>query len=244
MSLASAVWFRAVLALLVMALLSSLGFWQLDRARQKRELHELFLERFDEPALDLGLHAAVPPAGQAWRAAHASGRYEGPTLLLDNRIRNGRVGYEVLTAFTLADGQRVLVDRGWVPAGATRDELPALTPPPVAPATIRGRLAPPPSTGIDLGSAGPPERVASDVWRVQHIDFAQLAALSPPGFLPVLLYLDATEPGGYDRAWLLPAPDDGKHTAYAVQWFTMAGVVAVIFLLFLRRRRALPNPTP
>jgi surfeit locus 1 family protein len=216
MSLASAVWFRAVLALLVMALLSSLGFWQLDRARQKRELHELFLERFDEPALDLGLHAAVPPAGQAWRAAHASGRYEGPTLLLDNRIRNGRVGYE----------------------------LPALTPPPVAPATIRGRLAPPPSTGIDLGSAGPPERVASDVWRVQHIDFAQLAALSPPGFLPVLLYLDATEPGGYDRAWLLPAPDDGKHTAYAVQWFTMAGVVAVIFLLFLRRRRALPNPTP
>jgi cytochrome oxidase assembly protein ShyY1 len=35
---------------------------------------------------------------------------------------------------------------------------------------------------------------------------------------------------------VLPAPDDGKHTAYAVQWFSMAGVIVIIFLLSLRRR--------
>ena len=232
---ATPVWLRAVAALLAIALLSSLGFWQLDRARQKRELHALFTERLEQPPLDLALHRAVPLAGQAWRAASAHGSHGAPTFLLDNRIRDGRVGYEVLSTFTLADGKPILVDLGWLPAGATRKDIPALDIPSHE-ITLRGRLAPAPSTGIALGAPLPPEQLAPGLWRIQRVDFAALGARFDLDYLPALVYLDADEAGGYDRSWVLPAPDDGKHTAYAVQWFSMAGVIVIIFLLSLRRR--------
>ncbi|HUQ24827.1 MAG TPA: SURF1 family protein [Burkholderiales bacterium] len=35
------------------------------------------------------------------------------TVLLDNKIRDPRVGYEVVTPLRLADGAHVLVNRGW-----------------------------------------------------------------------------------------------------------------------------------
>jgi surfeit locus 1 family protein len=231
----SSVWFRALAGLVAVAILSTLGFWQLDRARQKRELHALFTQRLQQPLLDLSLHAAVPVADAAWRATRAQGAYGPPGFLLDNRIRDGRVGYEVLSTLTLSDGKRVLVDLGWVPAGGTRREIPAFEIP-AHEATVNGRLAPPPSTGIVLGPPMPPEQVAPGLWRIQRVDFADLSARFGADYLPALVYLDAGAPGGYDRNWVLPAPDDGKHTAYAVQWFSMAGVVVIFFLLSLRRR--------
>jgi len=234
-SAATSVWFRALAGLVAVAMLSALGFWQLDRARQKRELHALFTQRLEQPALDLSLHAAVPLADAAWRATRAHGTYGPPAFLLDNRIRDGRVGYDVLSTLTLADGKRVLVDLGWVPAGATRREIPPLEIPAQA-ATINGRLAPAPSTGIALGPPMPPEQVAPGLWRIQRVDFADLGARFGADYLPALVYLDAGAPDGYDRDRALPTPDDGKHTAYAVQWFSMAGVVVIIFLLSLRRR--------
>jgi len=231
----SPVWLRAVATLLTVSLLSALGFWQLDRARQKRDLHALFTERLEQAPLDLSLHDTVPLADEAWRATRAYGSHGTPTFLLDNRIREGRVGYEVLSSFTLADGKRILVDLGWVPADADRRDVPRIELPPQALA-LRGRLAPPPSTGIALGPPSPPEEVGPGLWRIQRVDFAALGAAFGTEYLPALVYLDADEPGGYDRAWVLPAPDDGKHTAYAVQWFSMAGAVVIIFLLSLRRR--------
>ena len=241
MSLASAVWVRAVLAVGVITLLCSLGNWQLDRARQKRALHATFVRQLDAPALDLALHAAESLPAQVWRSVVGGGQYGPPVLLLDNRVRDGKVGYEVLSGFTLADGQRMLVNRGWLPAPPTRDTLPVIDVP-GGNLTLRGRLAPAPSTGIVLGTANQPEAAGAGVWRLQHVDFALLSAQFPPGFLPVLVYLDAGEPAGYDRRWVLPAPDDGKHTAYAVQWFAMAATVALIFLFYLRRRAAASRP--
>jgi surfeit locus 1 family protein len=234
-SAVSSLWFRALAALVAIALLSALGFWQLDRARQKRELHALFTERLARPPLDLLLHQAVPLADEAWRATRAYGSYGSPTFLLDNRIREGRVGYEVLSTFTLPDGQHILVDLGWLPAGATRHDLPRLDIPAHS-QPLRGRLAPAPSTGIALGPPMPPEQVGPGLWRVQRVEFDALGDRFGIDYLPALVYLDAGEPGGYDRNWALPAPDDGKHTAYAVQWFSMAGAIVIIFLLSLRRR--------
>ena len=101
----------------------------------------------------------------------------------------------------------------------------------------RGRLAPAPSTGLVVGDAARPERLGPDLWRLQHVDFAALDAAFAPGFLPMLVYLDEAEPGGYDRDFVLPAVDDGKHTAYAVQWFAMAGAVAILLGISLHRRR-------
>lgn len=240
MTRAASIWPRTVFACALMALLVSLGCWQLDRADQKRALRSAFDLQVEAPAMDLALHGVEPVTNHAWRAVTAAGRYEPPVLLLDNRVRDGRIGYEVLTAFRLEDGTRILVDRGWLVAGATRTELPTI-PVPTDVTALHGRLAPAPSTGLVMGDAAAPESLGPDFWRLQHIDFAVLERKFAPGFLPMLVYLDATEPAGYDRNWILPAPDDGKHTAYAVQWFAMAGAVAILLGISLRRSLTTPK---
>ena len=45
------------------------------------------------------------------------------TVLLDNKVRHHRAGYEVVTPLRL-NGVHVLVNRGWVEAGRTRADLP------------------------------------------------------------------------------------------------------------------------
>lgn len=240
MAAAASIWPRTIFACALMALLASLGSWQLDRAAQKRALRAAFEVQVNAPPLDLALHKVEPVTNHAWRGVTAVGRYEAPVLLLDNRVRDGRIGYEVLTPFRLEDGTRILVDRGWLLAGARRTELPTI-PVPAEVTALRGRLAPAPSTGLVMGDAAEPEALGPDFWRLQHIDFTVLDRHFAPGFLPMLVYLDAAEPGGYDRNWTLPAPDDGKHTAYAVQWFAMAGAVAILLGISLRRGLTTPR---
>ncbi|HMM74550.1 MAG TPA: SURF1 family protein [Gammaproteobacteria bacterium] len=234
--LPAAAWLRIGFVLALIALLIALGCWQLERAEQKRALRAAFERQLEAAPLDLALHKAEPLINHAWRRVRGTGRYEPPILLLDNRVREGRVGYEVLTAFRLDDGARILVDRGWMAAPPRRTDIPDLGLPAQV-TSLHGRLAPAPTTGIILGDAAQPERLGPDLWRLQHIDFATLDATFAPGFLPMLVYLDEAEPGGYDRDFALPAVDDGKHTAYAVQWFAMAGAVAILLGISLHRRR-------
>src|SRR5262245_32341780 len=49
-------------------------------------------------------------------------------ILLENKLRNHRAGYEVLTPLRI-DGEDVLVNRGWIEAGRTRDALPEVRTP-------------------------------------------------------------------------------------------------------------------
>jgi surfeit locus 1 family protein len=62
-----------------------------------------------------------------------------------------RAGYFVITPFALAGGGWVLVNRGWVPLGASRAERPAI---PVSgdPRRVRGRADNMPSPGIQMGT--------------------------------------------------------------------------------------------
>ncbi len=64
-------------------------------------------------------------AADRFRRIAVSGRFEpSRQFLLDNRSHAGKPGYEVLTPFVLDDGQRILVNRGWVPFRGYRDQLP------------------------------------------------------------------------------------------------------------------------
>src|SRR5205085_433397 len=47
------------------------------------------------------------------------------TVLLDNKVRHHRVGYEVVTPLKLDDGTHVLVNRGWFERGAQEPQAPS-----------------------------------------------------------------------------------------------------------------------
>ena len=222
------------LATLGVALFCGLGVWQLHRAEQKRALHQQFLAAADLPVQPL---ESLPlESAPLWRQASVTGAFTDLTVLLDNRVRNGRLGYEVYTVFKPDQGEPLLVNRGWIAAGASRAEWPAIQTP-TARQTLEGRLAPPPSTGIRLGGAVQFEALAPGRWRTQHLDDAGLRAALGVPLRAYTLLMASPDTEGLSRDWSLPEADDGKHTAYAVQWFAFAGIAIGLALRALLRQQ-------
>lgn len=221
-----------VLATCGIALFCALGSWQLHRAEQKRALHREFLAAAALPPRALDTLNVDPPL---WSEVHTIGVFDDRTVLLDNRVRNGRQGYEVYSVFRPVEGLALLVNRGWVPAGSTRAALPD-TAPPSGMRSLKGRTAPPPSTGIRLGGAVQFEALGRRLWRTQHLDDAGLRAALELPLRTYTLLMDQAEPDGFLREWLLPEADDGKHTAYAVQWFAFAFIALGLAMRALVRQ--------
>lgn len=232
--------------LALFALLCSLGVWQLGRAAEKRTRFEAFSERYAAAPLDLDLLSGLADAPDLrWRRVSAQGEYAEPRILLDNRIRGGTAGYEVLVPFRSAGGHALLVNRGWIPAGPDRASPPAPAVP-GGPVALSGFLGPPPVVGIELAQArSAVERLADDVLRVQHPDVTTISGVVGREFAALVLYLDTDAPGALATDWPTPGDGSARHRAYAVQWFAMAAVLALIgFVQLGRRRRGAPAGAP
>ncbi len=219
------------------ALLCALGFWQLHRADEKRVRHEAFSERFNAAPLPFELIAEhTLPAEYLWRRTTLTGRYLETQILLDNRIYKGQAGYEVLSPVESESGRTILVNRGWIPLRGGREEVPDL-PTPIESVTINGYLGPEPVVGIVLpGETDAIEALSPALYRLQRPMMAVMAEALDVALWPTLIYLDADSVGALNVDRAPPGDGSARHSAYAVQWFAMAGVVVVFGVWFLRRR--------
>jgi surfeit locus 1 family protein len=151
------------------------------------------------------------------------------TVLLDNTVFRGRVGYHVVQPLKLADGRHVLVNRGWVAAPAHREQLPQLrTPPGVH--EVEGRVLEHFPRAYVPSDAPPSGRV----W--QNVELTTFAAWSGLKLEPWVLEQHSPFPDGLARSW--PPPDSGadKNESYALQWYTLAALAVVLFLVLSVRR--------
>ena len=219
----------------MLALLVWLGFWQLDRAEQKRALADAYAAAATAAPVVIESAAALAAAPRHARVS-ATGRFVAERqVLLDAQTHDGQVGYRVWTPLALDNGDWVLVDRGWLSAGATRARLPDVAVD-AAPRTVAGSKAPLPEPGLRLGDAAP----ADGPWprRMVWPDEQALARAFGRAVPPALVLLDADAPDGFVREW---APADGmtaqRHVGYAVQWFALAAALVVIALVLLLRNR-------
>lgn len=219
----------------MLALLTSLGFWQMDRAAQKRAM----LEQFERSSTDapMGLNASIVGAPEfRYRQVIAQGGFlPDRQILLDNQVHHGRIGYDVFTPFRFEpNGKVILVNRGWVPLGESRATLPTIK---VSdePTTIRGLLNAPPGVGIRLGV----DPAQSGRWPrvVQYIDFEELGTIMGLDLTPGVLLLDPLDPHGYQRDWEILPIGPERHIGYAVQWFALA-VAVLIIAVFMNLQRA------
>lgn len=230
-------WASTVAVLLLLPALLSLGFWQLERARQKAELQAAFAERSRWPATPLdGLDAASQDS--LYRRVIAAGHYDSAQqILLDNQLRDGRPGYHVLTPLRLADGGAILVNRGWTPLGESRQTLPDIAVTAEA-LTVHGWLGQPANPGLRLGDQT--DRHWPQV--TPYIDYAQLAALLGYPLRPALVLLEPNQPHGYLRDWRPRFGGFGpeRHQGYAVQWFALAATLVVLYLATQVRRASNP----
>ncbi|HEX5048963.1 MAG TPA: SURF1 family protein, partial [Gammaproteobacteria bacterium] len=156
-------------------------------------------------------------------------------FLLDNMVHDGVAGFYVLTPFRADAGGWVLVNRGWLPAGPSRADLPnvALD---VAPPTLRGRIERLPRPGIDLGGGGG-EPGTAPVEIVEFPTAAELGTRLGHGVRDYQLLLDPDEPAGYVREWIAPGLSPARHVVYAGQWLLLAaGAAGAAVVIAVRAR--------
>ena len=208
------------------------GHWQQGRMHDK----EAQRAQQDAAAQSPPLGFAETPTQSDWaslryRRVFAAGTFDAKRqILIDNKVHDGRVGYDVVTPLTLADGRTVLVDRGWIAQGASRGALPA-APPPEGVTSISGRIALPASGYLELER----ESGSGPVW--QNLDPARFAAASGIAVLPMVIeQIAPTGPDSLVRDW--PASESGveKHRIYMMQWYAFAGLAVALWLYFHHRR--------
>jgi surfeit locus 1 family protein len=228
-----------VVALLLAGLFVRLGVWQWQRGAERQATAARFARGADQ-VQQLGTRAVedIP----LYQRVSVAGELDGVRqFLLDNRIFEGRAGYEVLTPLVRTDAPALLINRGWLPFSGSRARLPDVTLAVSGPVQLTGRIAMLPTAGLARGRAapareGPWPRVTS------YPDMAQLAAVLGAPLSSRILLLDPAAAFGYARAWQPPGPAPLRHFTYAIQWWLFALVTLVLWALL--SRRTLPAAAP
>ena len=162
------------------------------------------------------------------------------TVLLDLRLHRGRPGYHVAQPLRLAGGSdHVIVLRGWIEADARRERLPNVV-------ALRGEqrvegialeklpqyMQQPQSDACRPGSA-------PCVWQNLRID--AFAAWSGLTVRPILLEQTNPLPDGLVREWDRPEATFLKNEMYALQWYSLAALCVILFVVLSFRREQIPS---
>jgi cytochrome oxidase assembly protein ShyY1 len=223
--------FLATLALVTLGI--SLGNWQERRAAEKTALQARLTQRAALPPLVLD-GKPVDPAAVEYRRVAVTGEFvAGWPLFLDNRPLAGRTGFILLMPFRIADtGAVVLVERGWLPRDpAVHDRVPHVATP-AGRTTIAGIAVLRPPRVMELGTAPPLKPGAI----VQNVDPAPFAQASGMAVLPVVVEqtsADAPAAAAAEpiRNWPAPAVGVDRHKGYAFQWYALAAMAFLFFVM-------------
>lgn len=229
-------WYSVLVTAVALPLFVSLGSWQWNRGQARQAQWDEFA-RGDAPAVEASAAslAQLPRYARVRVSGEADGQRQ---FLLENISHRGAPGYYVLTVLRLAEGSRLLVNRGWVPFTGYREQLPDLRLPEGEQAswTVTGRIGALPVAGLASGQVGPP---LTGAWpRVASFPtLAQLEAAYGAPLLPLVLMLDDGPTPGYLRDWTPSGLPPERHVGYAVQWWALAVLLAGLFIGVNLKRR-------
>jgi surfeit locus 1 family protein len=222
----------AVLGVLVTALL---GDWQLNRAAEKMQLQERIEQAGRHAPIHLGA-AQMDPAEVVYFRVEANGEFKrDATIYIDNRVRNGVAGYEIVTPLRVeGSAHYVLVDRGWVQAGVSRSQLPEVATP-AGMVVVEGIALPGNPRVFELSS----EVQAGPVWQNVTVDrYRKAFGLD---LQPIVLHQQSDLGDGLLREWKRPDVGIDRHRGYALQWFSMSVVIIAAYVI-LNVKRASSTP--
>lgn len=231
-------WKLAILALIFFCIFMSLGIWQVQRSHQKKSLLATYAARTAHApfkASDL----SQPNDWRFYRVTLTGSFDNKHTFFLDNKTHQGQVGYEVYTPFKANDlDLPILVDRGFVPMGESRKNLPIIKD--ISDdTTITGLLNTPPVL-ITFGKITDSKQINWPL-RVEFINLPQLGKLSDQTFFPYIVNIQAQDPGALAVEWQIVTSGPERNMGYAVQWFALALTLLILFAV-LNWRKAENSP--
>lgn len=211
--------FPILLGLTGIALLLSLGVWQVQRMHWKAAILA------DINARLVGEAAPVPanptPEADKYRPVFAEGRFTGEKLFVLSGMKDVGGGVQVLAVMQAVDGRRLLVDRGFL---SDQDKTRALT---VTNTRVEGNLHWP----AEVTSSTPPPDAKTGLWFARDVP-AIAAALDTQA---VLIVARADTGDG-----IIPRPVDtstipNDHWGYAITWFLLAATWGLMTLAWIWR---------
>lgn len=217
----------------LLALFIHLGLWQSgkgDRAVAARKQHAT---RAQLGPAHVGTQLLDPELTQDAPLV-VTGTYEAAsTFFVDNRQMDGRPGLHVVTPLKIAGSDtRILINRGWVGWGNSRNQLPTIDTPSQT-VMVTGIATVPSTKGFFLMPDRP--EAWPELW--SRLDLKRYTAQSNHPVQQVVL-LQTGDDGGpmLVRKW--PPPEDraAMHQSYAMQWFGMALALTVFFGIASTRR--------
>lgn len=200
------------------------GFWQLDRAEQKRLI--LDEQRIARSVPSRELETVSFSELKNYLKASIEGEWAEAQFLLDNRMRSGRVGYEVIRILERENNLPILVNLGWVEASSNRNELPDVQ-------SVSGKHR---IEGYLYRASQEALVLAEQQWqqswpeRLQAIDFQLIEERVNQELYPYVLRISVESPLAYRADWSIEQSDPQMHLGYAVQWFLMSFTLVLMTL--------------
>ena len=224
--------------------LCALGFWQLGRLHWKTELLARLDYQFSQGAVDLPpQHSEFNRSAWEGRRVRLSGRYDtAHSYYLQSKVLNGQIGDYIITPFLRDDGSVILVNRGWVEQSRRDFATPGqpvtldgvihyahATKPAFIPATLNDKTGRPVLFWVDLTA------ILRDCCHDKN-DYE---------FYIDLLKNDARYANTRQADALpdMPVPVGGvpdlpnNHLQYAITWFALAAITAVMSVLYARKNQ-------
>lgn len=239
---------RAILTgvafLAALAILLSLGTWQVERLQWKEKLLADIAERRVAPPVTLGEIEAMAARGEdiEYRPVTVTG------VFANNRERHffatwrGQTGYYVYTPLQLADGRFLFVNRGFVPYEAKEPEMRKqgqLTGEQTVTGLARARLAEKPSSIV------PENDLAKNIFYWKDLDaMAASTGIAAGRLVPFFIDAgDAPNPKGLPIGAVTQFDLPNNHLQYAVTWYGLAAALVGVALYAVFRRKG-DRPAP
>ena len=226
-------WVRWALLIVFVAIIGtvfvSLGDWQLDRLRERRERNAATIANEQAPvrrAEDV-FTRTITEADQ-WQRVEARGTFDADhQFVVRYRDNGGDNGYEIVTPLRMSTGT-LLVDRGFVPLSSAARIPAAAPPPPSAEVVVVGH--------VRRNEQGRRKAVTPVDGQLRLINSDAIGATLP---YPVLngyvsaLVVEPPQAGGL-QPLAVPELSEGPHFWYAVQWFMFSAFAVAGIVVFIR----------
>lgn len=215
-----------VITFIAVVIMFALGMWQLQRAEQKAQRLDSMAKASD--SAQIGIAAVLDDLDNMqdmpirFMATADAQHY----FLLDNKIHQGRVGYQVLVPLDTVSGV-VIANFGWVSASHSRDVLPAVEIG-INNVVYTGVVSFPTKNSFVTETA----KVDGNWPKVlQAVDLEVLQQHYKQPILPFVVKLADDPKLGFVRKWQAVVMPPEKHLAYAVQWFLLALAAVIVFII-------------
>jgi surfeit locus 1 family protein len=223
--------FSALCAIFLL-LFVTLGVWQLHRYHFKKNLIENYEHSLTAKQQNL-LTLIANHENVQFKHVSVSGQFVNDlTMLVQNRVYNNQLGFEVLTPLKTQDGKLLLIDRGWI-AKPANQPLP-LIPPAHEVKSVEGYIKLLNEPQFILGQNI--LDTSSKPLVMQKIDVNEISQITHQIFFPFMLRLNESQPNGFVRDWVVSTVLPERHMGYAVQWFSMALMLLIAYFCFCCER--------